>query len=601
MATISSLDPILAISAPSVTLDDYATQALKEVELYYETTFYKDKFSHDQTAASSVDDAKRKIIEQSLTGVVSQVTDNLNDASLDDVVQLLLSSTNIYAGVIYLAYREDSIDEDSMYNAVLRYVQEDPQTRFYGQMFGLVCRDKHITFIDKDDNKWKILDDLIEESGLPIASGEVEDAVEEILDTINERGLLSYYLDDFIDRQKDIIDSTHFTDTIKKKMLDRLVELDVKIDEVIYGANNEYYDKYFILVYDEAQTGTSDSEDPIDLIYASKDFTNTWDFSVNRFESIETEGITKNNILAAGALDYIYCVGEVMRVFDVANALVLRWASGLLDIPDGETASALYRFHKRRSERSTPEERAMLYKRVLNKGNGQVLSRMAVNTEFTTLWEQLLTEVMQYIHKTERKAYWSSWQDSGVSNSRIYQVTEDLQYNLSDYMTGMAHLQVTEDYNHLQEAIEIVNSEDVRSYYGGKRQSLWNTIERIAKEEFGQAPNTDTIKTLAVDGNKIFEWIANFKASSVKSSQFEQLLSSVQAWVLARETLNGKPYKQSPRALPSVPPHNGAGMGNGGANFIAYDIKEGDFDENETEFDDFATSGVGSNEEFDRW
>ena len=595
MATTSSVDAILAISAPSVTLDDYATQALEAVESYYETQFYTDTFSDDETAADTVDDAKQAIISKSLTGVVSQVTDNLNDASLDDVVQLLLSSTTIYAGVIYLAYREGSIDEDSMYNAVLRYVQEGPQTRFYGQMFGLVCLDKHITSIDQTDHKWQILDDLIEESGLPIASGEVEPAVEQILDTINERGLLSYYLNEFIARQTDI-DSSKFTDSIKDKMLARLVELDVTIDEVIYDANNEYYDKYFILVYDEAQTGTSDSEDPIDLIYSSKDFENTWDFSVDRFESIETEGITINNILAAGALDYIYCVGEVMRVFDVANALVLRWASGLLDIPDGETASALYRFHKRRSERSTPEERAMLYKRVLNKGNGQVLSRMAVNTDFTTLWEQLLAEVMKYIHKTERKAYWSSWQDSGVSNSRIYQVTEDLQYNLSDYMTGMAHLQVTEDYNHLQEAMEIVNSEDVRSYYGGKRQSLWNTIERIAKEEFGQAPNTETIKTLAVDGNKIFEWIANFKASSVKSSQFEQLLSSVQAWVLARETLNGKPYKHSPRALPSSPPRNGARMGNGGANFIAYDIKEGDFDDDEAEFDDFATSGVGSND-----
>ncbi|NET56051.1 MAG: hypothetical protein F6K47_07725 [Symploca sp. SIO2E6] len=598
MATTSSVDAVLAINAPSVTLDDYATQALEAVESYYETTFYTDTFSDDATAADSVDDAKQVIISESLTGIVSQVTDSLNDASLDNVVQLLLSSTTIYAGMIYLAYQEGSIDESSMYNAVLRYVQEDPQTRFYGQMFGLVCLDKHISSIDETANKWQILDDLIEEGGLPITSGEVEPAVEEILDTINERGLLSYYLDEFIGRQTDI-DSSKFTDSIKDKMLDRLVELDVIIDEDNYTEGD--YDKYFVLAYNYAQTGASDSEDPIDLIYSSKDFENTWDFSVDRFESIETQGITKNNILAAGALDYIYCVGEVMRVFDVANALVLRWASGLLDIPDGDTASALYRFHKRRSERSTPEERAMLYKRVLNKGNGQVLSRMAVNHDFTTLWEQLVSEVMKYIYKTERKAYWSTWQNSGVSNSRIYQVTEDLQYNLSDYMTGMAHLQVTEDYNHLQEAIEIINSEDVRSYYGGSRQSLWNTIERIAKEEFGQAPNTETIKTLAVDGNKIFEWIANFNANSVKSSQFEQLLTSVEAWVLARETFNGKPYKQSPRSLPSKPPTNGPRMGNGGANFIAYDIKEGDVDDDDFEFHNLASSGVGSNDDFDRW
>ncbi|NET07144.1 MAG: hypothetical protein F6K16_21090 [Symploca sp. SIO2B6] len=597
MATTSSVDAVLVISAPSVTLDDYATQALEAVESYYDTTFYTDTFS-DSDAASSVDDAKQAIISASLTGVVSQVTDNLNNASLDSVVQLLLSSITIYAGVIYLSIQEGSIDEDSMYNAVLRYVQEGPQTRLYGQMFGLVCLDKHITSIDESAYKWQLLDDLIEESGLPIASGEVESAVEAILDIINERGELSYYLDQYIENRTNI-DSSKFTDSIKDKMLDRLVELDLTIDE--NGYNSGDYDKYFILAYNEAQTGASDSEDPIDLIYSSKEFENTWDFSVDRFESVETQGITKSNILAAGALDYVYCVGEVMRVFDVANALVLRWASGLLDIPTGTTASLLYRFHKRRNERSTPEERAMLYKRVLNKGDGQVLSRMAVNADFTTLWEQLLAEVMKYIYKTERKAYWSTWQDSGVSNSRIYQVTEDLQYNLSDHMTGMAHLQVTEDYNHLQEAIEIIYSDDVRSYYGGSTQSLWSTIERIAKEEFGQAPNTETIKTMAVDGNKIFEWIANFNSSSVKSSQFEQLISSVEAWVLARETLGGKPYKQSPRSLPSAPPRNGRSRGNGGANFIAYDVKEGDFDDDDAEFDNFAGSGVGGDDEFDHW
>ncbi|NEP02455.1 MAG: hypothetical protein F6K58_28170 [Symploca sp. SIO2E9] len=597
MATTSSVDAVLVISAPSVTLDDYATQALEAVESYYDTTFYTDTFSNSDQA-SSVDNAKQAIISASLTGVVSQVTDNLNNASLDSVVQLLLSSITIYAGVIYLSIQEGSIDEDSMYNAVLRYVQEGPQTRLYGQMFGLVCLDKHISSIDESAYKWQLLDDLIEESGLPIASGEVESAVEAILDIINERGELSYYLDQYIENRTNI-DSSKFTDSIKEKMLDRLVELDLTIDEVSY--NNGDYDKYFILAYNEAQTGASDSEDPIDLIYSSKEFENTWDFSVDRFESVETQGITKSNILAAGALDYVYCVGEVMRVFDVANALVLRWASGLLDIPTGTTASLLYRFHKRRNERSTPEERAMLYKRVLNKGDGQVLSRMAVNTDFTTLWEQLLTEVMKYIYKTERKAYWSTWQDSGVSNSRIYQVTEDLQYNLSDHMTGMAHLQVTEDYNHLQEAIEIIYSDDVRSYYGGSTQSLWSTIERIAKEEFGQAPNTETIKTMAVDGNKIFEWIANFNSSSVKSSQFEQLISSVEAWVLARETLDGKPYKQSPRSLPSAPPRNGRSRGNGEANFIAYDVKEGDFDDDDAEFDNFAGSGVGGDDEFDHW
>ena len=575
----------LKINPPS-SVDRYAELALSDTEIKYE----KDYPYSDSTA---------KIVQKGLSGVVANVSERLNGTtSLDGTVRLLLSNSTIYAAMLQIAIIEENTDDESgIYNAVLRHITNTPKTYLQGRILSRVLDAKHI-YVDSSQAKWKVLPDLVASNGISIASGEVEAAVTSFLTTIYTRGELMYYLEGYI--KKDEIDASEFTEQIKEKMLDRLVELNLKIDVEKFDA--EGYDEYFALAYHEAQTGGSSTDDPIDLVY-SKGSQSTWDFSVNRFDSVETQGITKNNILAAGALDYIYYVGEVMRVFDVANALVLRWASGLLDIPDGTTASALYRFHKRRDERSTPEERAMLYKRVLNKGNGQVLSRMAVNTDFTTLWEQLISEVMKYINKTERKAYWSTWQDSGVSNARIYQVTQDLQYNLSDHMTGMAHLQVTEDYNHLQEAIEIINSDDVRSYFGGRRQSLWNTIERIAKEEFNQAPNTETIKTLAVDGNKIFNWVANFNENSVTSTQFEELLSSVEAWVLARETLRGTPYKQSPKSLPAAPQYNGRRMGNGGANFIAYDRVEGDdfADDGDVEFDDFASSGVGNNDEFDRW
>ncbi|MGK7916083.1 MAG: hypothetical protein AB4038_11170 [Prochloraceae cyanobacterium] len=581
----TSADAALKINPPS-SVDRYAELSLSDTANYYQLHY-------------PYSDSTTTIVQSGLSGVVANVSERLNGTtSLDSTVRLLLSNSVVYAAMVKIAIDNEKADDQSgIYNSVLRHVTDQPKTYFQKRILYLVLTAKHVS-VDSNQPKWKVLPDLVAKNGIPIASGEVEPAINSFLDTIYTRGELMYYLDRYI--EKGDIDASEFTDEIKEKMVARLVELNLKINAGKFEEGA--YEEYFALAYNEAQTGGSSTGDPIDLVY-SKGSQSTWNFSVDRFESVETQGITKNNILAAGALDYVYYIGEVMRVFDVANALVLRWASGLLDIPDGATASALYRFHKRRDERSTPEERAMLYKRVLNKGDGQVLSRMAVNNDFTTLWEQLISEVMKYIYKTERKAYWSTWQDSGVSNARIYQVTQDLQYNLSDHMTGMAHLQVTEDYNHLQEAIEIINSEDVRSYFGGRRQSLWNTIERIAKEEFNQAPNTETIKTLAVDGNKVFNWIANFNENSVTSAQFEELLSAVEAWVLARETLNGSPYKRSPKSLPAAPQRNGGSRNNGGGNFFVYDRVEGDdFDgEDNIEFDDFANSGVDSNDEFDRW
>ncbi|MBP0001236.1 MAG: hypothetical protein J7641_19970 [Cyanobacteria bacterium SID2] len=576
--TTSSADVALKVDAPR-SVDRYAQLALSDTAIEYE-----EKYPYSTSTAT--------IVENGLSGVVANVSERFNGTTdLEETVQLLLSNTTIYAAMVKIAIDDESAtDESGIYNAVLRHISDQPKTFFQAKLLQYVLNAKHVT-VDMSDVKWQVLPELVAEHGLPIASGEVEPAVNTLLDIVYERGELYYYLDRYI--QNGDIDEIEFTQSIKEKMLDRLVTLNLKIDPEKFDAGA--YDEYFALAYHEAQTGGSATDDPIDLIY-SKGGQSTWDFSVDRFETVEKQGISKNNILAAGALDYVYYIGEVMRVFDVANVLVLRWASGLLDIPDGTTASALYRFHKRRDERSTPEERAMLYKRVLNKGEGQVLSRMSVNSDFTTLWDQFISEVMQYIQKTERKAYWSNWYDSGVSNARIYQLTRDLQYNLSDHMTGMAHLQVTEDYNHLQEALEIVNSEDVRNYFGGRRQSLWNTIERICSEEFGSAPNTETIKTLAVDGNTIFQWIANFNESSVTSSQFEALLAAVEAWVLARETVEGSPRQRSPKTLPAAsppPPRNDTRNDNGDG-FIAYEYESTSGDNN------LAGSAVG-NDEFDRW
>ncbi|WP_017661034.1 hypothetical protein [Baaleninema simplex] len=572
ITTSSSADVALKIDPPQ-SVDRDAQLALNDTAIEY-----AEKYPYSTSTAT--------IVEQGLSGVVANVSDRLNSASdLEDTVRLLLSNSTVYAAMVKIAIdSEKATDESGIYNAVLRHVSDKPKTFFQAKLLQYVLNAKHIT-VDGTDVKWQVLPELVAENGIPITSGDVEPAVDRLLDIVYERGALYYYLDRYI--QNGDIDAIEFTPSLKEKMLDRLVTLNLNIDPEKFGAGA--YDEYFALAYHEARTGGTTTDDPIDLVY-SRGGQSTWDFAVDRFESVEKQGISKNNILAAGALDYIYYIGEIMRVFDVANVLVLRWASGLLDIPDGTTASALYRFHKRRDERSTPEERAMLYKRVLNKGEGQVLSRMSVNSDFTTLWDQLIAEVMQYVYKTERKAYWNNWYNSGVSNARIYQLTRDLQYNLSDHMTGMAHLQVTEDYNHLQEAIDIINSEDVRNYFGGRRQSLWNTIERICSEEFGSAPNTETIKTLAVEGNTIFQWIANFNENLVTSSQFEKLLDAVEAWVLAKETIEGSPQKRSPKPLPSAAPP--PRYDSGGGFIYDYESVSGN--------DNLAGSTVGD-DEFDRW
>ena len=97
------------------------------------------------------------------------------------------------------------------------------------------------------------------------------------------------------------------------------------------GPNNRSFDEYFALAYNNAlRSGDGSETDPIDAV-RQKGALTTWDFAVDTFETVEEQGVVAQNILAAGALDYVFNLGERLGIFKLADALVLRWASGAFD------------------------------------------------------------------------------------------------------------------------------------------------------------------------------------------------------------------------------------------------------------------------------
>ncbi|MDJ0571215.1 MAG: hypothetical protein QNJ53_19490 [Pleurocapsa sp. MO_192.B19] len=515
-SSILAIDAILKINGLRASLDPLAIEALASTSKYFKERYY---------------DAKTRISEEGITGQIETLSDRLNSSNLDDTKRVLLSNKNIYAALIQKILQEEIVratDLEGLYNAVLRYADREPRKYFLARLLTLVLNGKRIQ-IKTAKKQWQKLADLTLEQGIPIRMGQVEPAVVNFLSVIYKEGDIPYYLDKYI--EKDEIDPHNFTPEIRQSMIDYLVNLGLKIkSEAEFDSGT--YDEYFALAYSEALKRSTITDDPIDIA-RTKGGKVDWDFSVDVFDSTEEQGVIPANIKAAGALDYIYYIGEAMRVFDVANALVLRWASGTLDIPEGAVASALYRFHKLRDDRSTPEERAMLYKRVLNRGDGQLLSNMMPNEAFPRYWHALMTEVTQYVSKREgiRRG------DNQPSRSQLYQAIRDLQYNLTEYMTGMAHLQVTEDYAHLQEAIELLKMEEIINHFGGRRRSIWDVIERVAKQDLGVTVQTSVTRTLAVEGNKVYQWIADFSEATVREEEFKAFLKSAEAWIIARASL----------------------------------------------------------------
>lgn len=517
-------DSVLSIYPPRVTLDPYAKKALSATEIEGMQAIFK-----TQGAA-----AKEYLSQQGLLSTIASLTVRLNGSGLDDLHRLLLSSADIYATLIEQAFKVDNVqpsDLEGLYGSVVRGVASGPRTYFLGRMVSDILNDKRI-FLGQGSKHLQQLMAQVIAKGLPIANGQVQTAVNQLLTTVYNEGDVPYYVDKFALRSDSGISRAAFTPAIKRAMIDYLVKLGVQVkDQTTFDQG--LYDEYFALAYSESLLKTSTaSEDPIDAARVKGGET-TWNFQVDTFETVEAQGVIASNILAAGALDYIYCIGERMHVFDVANALVLRWASGVLDVPNGPTAASLYRFHKLRSERSTPQERAMLYRRVLNRGAGRLLSGMIPNEDFPRLWHQLMSEVAEYIRKSEGSRFKEGW----VSRTPLYQATQNLQYNLSENMTGMSHIQVTEDYAHLQEALAIIKSQDVLDTYGGRRKSIWTVIEQIAKEDLELMVPTAPIRTSAVEGNKVFNWIANFNDGAVREEAFQAFISAAEAWIIAQASM----------------------------------------------------------------
>ena len=530
---------VLAVQPPTDIVDGFVANAI--------ATLHADAGGDDK-----VREISEALIREGLTEAVGKATTKLNAGGIDRTQRLLLSTTPVYARILEAAMavaassvavaavsattrrRVDFEDTAGLVDFVLRTL--DGASGFREQHAGklvdavISARALNVSAIVRA----AVVNDVAQRE-IPTASGKVDELVASLITQRRATMDVEAAVDVFAN--SDEVDLVRFTPVVRRSMIAFLRDLGIKFPPGgITPANRAQFDEYFALSYNHAlRTGSGASTDPIDAV-RQKGAIAAWDFAVDTFDTVEEQGVVAQNILAAGALDYVFNLGERLGMFKLADALVLRWASGAFDAEPGKASADLYRYWKLRSERIGAEERAMMYRRILARGDGNMLSGMVENEAFPDLWGALMEKATDFIRRSEENAS----KDRTVSRQPIFQATKQLQYNLTEHATGMAHMQITEMYHHLLEAKQVL--EHAISYFStGSRKSLWTVIERASREWFDEAPNISAIRSAAIDGNKVFQWIADFDQSGVSDDQFQALLESAEAWIIATATDDSEP------------------------------------------------------------
>ncbi len=284
------------------------------------------------------------------------------------------------------------------------------------------------------------------------------------------------------------------------------------------------------------------------------------DFSVTYYDEEQgTLQIVRENVLCAAQLYYVMTIADEMEVFNVANFLTSQSGGSELRLSNRALIHDLqdYIFSKKfRSlsrageyyERTHPEDRRMFYRQVFNLGSdGSEGDGAVVNTDFSYLWETLLTETAKYLSKIQQSESPLNY----VSRQTVFQAIEDLQYNLSSACQGMVKVMGPVIRKELDFVIErILKSKEVAGTYSADDPPRFlsvveavqlqrqRTMPRAAQTV--QRPPVMALYNKARFGHAILEMVANYTPTVFNDdATFSGFVSTVEAFIIASSQLEG--------------------------------------------------------------
>ncbi len=500
------------VNAPRISPDEHSRKALELISKKRSKEYIQ---------------IRQELVKAGHSAIIAEVSKKLNQSGINATLRYLLSDEATFVSILSeVIFKEGITDKQGIYSRVVAKTTE-LRVEFFKYLINDVLVENNI---DRDSISLKqlLIEAVRKNPSIKFTSKPILNLVHEL----DDLGRIPELIDAFFNRPNPEVDPNMATDQVKRSMANYLKSVGLIVTEDTLKNRPQKLDEALFYAYAQAVRLANKGEDPISNLYANN-YDSEWDYSVDTFDSIEEQGVDKENIYAAAALFYINMLGDQMGIFKIADAIILAWTQGRLDIPQGEASSKLYRYYKLREERTTMEERGMFYKQVLNMGEAEMLDNMVTNEEFSSLWEVLMEEVVRFIDKYE-----SADSPDNVSKTPIFQAIKDIQYNLTTRTSGMVKAMTREMYAHLQSAIEILREETVVDQLGyGHRKSMWKVIERVSQSEFDNIPKVSALRRASIEGNKLLRWIAEFDEGAVRDEDFTNFIYSAQNFIISQSQL----------------------------------------------------------------
>lgn len=294
------------------------------------------------------------------------------------------------------------------------------------------------------------------------------------------------------------------------------------------------------LLRQQLQGNTQVANDPAKAIYTggSSSFDHQRAFGFMDAPGFSQAVVNRDNIQTAATLFGIGVIGLEMGVFRTVDAVLKDITLGRFDVSSTATAKRVHDyFFLRANSRLSIEEMQLHCNKVFGRStfnfSGDLPPEMVTNDNFSQLWGSLMEEVIRFIGKFEQAD-----NPQNVSRSSIRQVVIDLQQNLSHAASGMAKLMVPGMYAHLEDAVHILDADEVKTQVGfGVARDVWNVVKAVNARYYDTDVNTSSLLELADAGRDILLDIADYDTASFSDARFLDFIRRVESFIVAQGQL----------------------------------------------------------------